>query len=162
MVKIRPRSKTPLILPLFIMTSLAWAVVCEAAHTPSNTNPNRPGARQKDGVDYASLLEKLRARGLKADAGDEITQPFFSVKGKTISVGGETLQVFEYRRESDAAAQARRVDPRGRRVGTTMVNWVDAPHFYTSGKLIVLYVGNNADVKKALEDAIGPQFAGSQ
>jgi hypothetical protein len=84
------------------------------------------------------------------------------IKGKTISANGESLQVFEYADERDAEAQAKLVDPRGDSVGTTMVNWVDAPHFYRGGKLIVLYVGTNQDVIKALEDVLGPQFAGRQ
>jgi hypothetical protein len=34
------------------------------------------------------------------------------------------------------------------------------PHFFKSGRLIVLYVGEESSVLKALEAMLGPQFAG--
>ena len=153
---------TILALLLPVMASLALAEACKGAHPESNGNLNQSNAQVHSQMDYASLLDKLRAKGMKAEGGDEITQPFFLVKGKTISINGESLQVFEYASESDAEAQAKQVDPKGSSVGTTMINWVDDPHFYRSGRLIVLYVGKNPDVMKALEDTIGPQFAGRQ
>ncbi len=48
----------------------------------------------------------------------------------------------------------------GSSIGTTMVTWVAAPHFYKSGRLIVLCVGDDAGVIAALEAALGAQFAG--
>ena len=151
-----------LALALLVMTSLSWVVACRGAHTESNDNSSQSRVILQDQMDYASLLEKLRAKGLKAEQGDEITQPFFSVKGKTIGIDGQSIQVFEYATETDAEAQAKLVDPKGGSVGTTMINWVDDPHFYRSGKLIVLYVGKNSDVTRALEDTIERQFAGKQ
>ena len=151
-----------LTIALLVMTSLLWVVGCKGARARSDNIPNQSNASRQTRMDYAALLDKLRGKGLKAESGDEIAQPFFSVKGKTISANGESLQVFEYPSESEAEAQAKLVDPRGDSVGTTMVNWVDAPHFYRGGKLIVLYVGNNSEVMKALEDLLGPQFAGRQ
>jgi hypothetical protein len=41
-----------------------------------------------------------------------------------------------------------------------MVSWIDTPHFYQSGNIIVLYVGNTAEVIEILLEALGPQFAG--
>lgn len=149
-------------LALLVTTSLLWAVACKGARARSDNIPDQSNTSRQSRMDYAHLLDKLRAKGLKAERGDEITQPFFSVNGKTISANDESLQVFEYASESEAEAQAKLVDPQGGSVGTTMINWVDAPHFYRSGRLIVLYVGNNRDVMKALEDTLGPQFAGRQ
>jgi hypothetical protein len=158
---LRDRSIMPTLV-LLVMTSFLWAVSCKGARARSDNIPNQSNASRQNLMDYVGLLDKLRAKGLKAERGDEIAQPFFSVKGKTISADGESLQVFEYANESDAEAQAKLVDLRGDSVGTTMVNWVDDPHFYRGGKLIVLYVGTNQDVIKALEDVLGPQFAGRQ
>ena len=45
-------------------------------------------------------------------------------------------------------------------VGTSVPMWVAPPHFYKSGRLIVLYVGQSSPVIIALERALGPQFAG--
>ena len=42
-----------------------------------------------------------------------------------------------------------------------MVSWVAAPHFYQTGKLIVLYVGDDTAVHNVLENVLGSQFAGN-
>ncbi|NIM93557.1 MAG: hypothetical protein GTO18_07580 [Anaerolineales bacterium] len=38
--------------------------------------------------------------------------------------------------------------------------WVGAPHFFRSGKLVVLYLGSGESLLNALEAVLGPQFAG--
>ena len=40
------------------------------------------------------------------------------------------------------------------------VDWIAPPHFYHTGRVIVLYVGSNADLIRLLEATLGPQFAG--
>ncbi|MCI0830660.1 MAG: hypothetical protein J4N67_11045, partial [Chloroflexi bacterium] len=42
----------------------------------------------------------------------------------------------------------------------TSVLWVAPPHYYKAGRLIALYVGSDNDVIDALQDAMGPRFAG--
>jgi hypothetical protein len=58
--------------------------------------------------------------------------------------------------ESDAVL----VDADGGSIGTSMVTWVATPHFYKKGRILVLYIGDNAETLKALESVLGPQFAG--
>ena len=41
-----------------------------------------------------------------------------------------------------------------------MITWIDTPHFYKAGKIIVLYIGSDATVLDLLKGALGPQFAG--
>jgi hypothetical protein len=57
--------------------------------------------------------------------------------------------------ESDAS----QVTPEGGSIGTTMVTWMDAPHFYKAGHIIVLYVGSDETILGLLEQMLGPQFA---
>lgn len=111
-------------------------------------------------TDYASLVASLRAAGASAKPGDEVDQPFFPVTGKMIEAHGEDVQVFEFADATAADAQAGRISPTGSTVGTTKVHWIGAPHFYKKGKLLVLYVGDNGQVLKALQAALGRQFAG--
>lgn len=110
--------------------------------------------------DYKSLVSALKKSGLDVRRGGRVSQPFFSVRGRTLAVGGESVQVFEYAKASAAERDARRVEPSGSSVGTSMPMWVGTPHFYKGGRLIVLYVGGDQRVIKALENALGPQFAG--
>ena len=111
-------------------------------------------------TDYASLVRHLRAGGVSVGFEEEVEQPFFSVKGKVLRVRDEHVQVFEYPAAAAAQAEAGRVSANGMTVGTTKVHWLGPPHFYQRGKLLVLYVGENREVQKALEAALGPQFAG--
>ncbi len=111
-------------------------------------------------TDYISLFDNLRAAGATVEPAGEISQPFFSVKGNAITVDGENVQVFEYADTTTADAEAALVSPDGSSIGTTMVSWVATPHFYKTGKLIVLYVGDNTGVISVLEDLLNPQFAG--
>ena len=130
-----------------------WVTGCGAQPTPA---PSHGGPI----TGYVSLVDNLRAAGVTAKPAGDVSQPFFSVKGQIITVNGEEVQVFEYEDTDAADAEAALVSPDGSSVGTTMVTWVAMPHFYKTGKLIVLYVSDNAEVVNALESTLGPQFAG--
>ncbi|MFH0343847.1 MAG: hypothetical protein ACHBNF_17390 [Chromatiales bacterium] len=117
-------------------------------------------SRGKPVTDYPSLIDNLRAAGIIVKPEGEVVQPFFSVKGKIIKVGGEDVQVFQYSHETETDAQAIQVSPDGSTVGTTKIHWFGPPHFYKREKLLVLYVGDNEKVLKALEDVLGQQVAG--
>ena len=110
--------------------------------------------------DLQGLIRNLRASGLRVKSAGSISQPFFSVKGRVLTVNGEQVQVFQYAKTVTAEQEAGRVDPNGSGAGTSKVMWVGSPHFYRSGRLIVLYVGSDAALIKALEKSLGPQFAG--
>lgn len=111
-------------------------------------------------TDYVSLIDNLRAAGATVEPAGDISQPFFSVKGNAITVNGGDVQVFEYTDTAAADTEAALVSPDGSSIGTTMVSWVAAPHFYQTGKLIVLYVGDDTAVINVLETVLGSQFAG--
>jgi hypothetical protein len=111
-------------------------------------------------TDYDSFIQALRTNGAAVEAAGTVSQPFFSVEGKILSVEGQDVQVFEYLDADTAQAEAELVSPDGSSVGTSMVTWIEAPHFYRTGKLIALYVGSSESVLNVLEVVLGPQFAG--
>ena len=77
-----------------------------------------------------------------------------------IRIRSEDVQVFQYRDATATNAQAALISPNGTTVGTSKLQWIGPPHFYKHGTLLVLYVGNDAQVLQALESALGRQFAG--
>ena len=88
-----------------------------------------------------------------------------------LTVNGEDIQAFEFGSAEEADAAAGGVSATGSSIVTTMadgtrmasmITWVAPPHFYKAGKLIVIYVGSDNDVIDALQDAMGPQFAGGE
>jgi len=136
-----------------LLCTLALVAGCK----PPTTPPTIGGGPV---TDYASLADDLRAAGATVEPAGEVSQDFFSVKGQVIKVNGADVQVFEYESEAAAQEEADLVSPTGSPIGTTMVSWVETPHFYGAGRLIVLYVGGNDAVTALLEDALGSQFAG--
>ncbi len=110
--------------------------------------------------DQASLIAALEAAGATVEAGDPVTQVFFSPEGSIIKVNGADVQVFEYESAEAMESEASQVAPDGGSIGTSMVNWMDTPHFYKAGRIIALYVGSDETVLSLLESVIGLQFAG--
>jgi len=111
-------------------------------------------------TDYPSLIKSLRAAGAGATATGDVEQPFLSIKGMMVKVHGEDVQVFQYPSAAEMEAQGTPISRDGMAVGTRKIFWVGAPHFFKQGRLLVLYVGDNDKVLKALEAALGRQFAG--
>lgn len=105
-------------------------------------------------------MKALRGRGLKVERAGSVTQPFFSVGGSALTVGGDNVQVFRYAAEKAAAREAGRISPDGSGAATSTAMWVGPPHFHRKGRLIVLHVGDDAAVREALASLLGPQFAG--
>ena len=110
--------------------------------------------------DYDSFLANLQSKRISVETGERVSQPFFTPQGQIIKLNGEDVQVFEYVSKAEAFQEVMRVSADGSSVGTTMITWIDTPHFYQSGKIIVLYVGNNSEVIEMLTDLLGSQFAG--
>ena len=110
--------------------------------------------------DEASFVKVLQEAGATVETGDSITQEFFSPEGHTVKVNGADLQVFEYESAEAMEKDASQVAPDGGSIGTSMVNWIDTPHFYKVGRVIVLYVGSDQTVLGLLNKVMGPQFAG--
>lgn len=107
------------------------------------------------------LAQKLRARGLTVVLTKEkISQPFFSVPGRIMKINVEAVQVFEYGTTAAANANAREVSADGGTIGTSKPSWIASPHFFKSGRLIVLYVGEDQSIIDVLRLALGNQFAG--
>ena len=123
-----------------------------------DSDPNGPNG--EDGLDYVSLIDSLRAAGATVEPAGEIEQPFFPVTGRVIKVNGGDVQVFEFADESAATDQAEHISPDGEFIGDFQVNWIDIPHLYKGGKLIVVYIGQENQVIVALEAVLGQQFVG--
>jgi hypothetical protein len=138
---------------LFVLLFAYGVSGCSSGATPSPT-----GAMVVE--DLESLLAALQAAGASANVGDAVIQDFFTPEGQIITVNGADIQVFEYESAEAMESEAAQVAPDGGSIGTSMVSWMDAPHFYKAGRIIVLYVGSDAAVLSLLENAIGPQFAG--
>ena len=147
--------------PFFCLPLVAALAVTNCGAQPSDSNPpQQGGSRARPVHDYASLVDYFRAAGIKVQAEGEVKQPFLSVTGRVIKVHGEDVQVFQYSSAMAMEAQAARISRDGMAVGTSKIHWLGPPHFFKKEKLLVLYIGDEAKTLKALETALGRQFAG--
>ena len=119
--------------------------------------------------DYVSLVDNLRAAGATVDPAGTASGRSFAPQGQLLTVNGEGISAYEFGSAEEADAGAEGVSASGSSIVTTfadgtgmatMVTWVESPHFYKAGKLIVLYVGCDSDVIDVLQETMGPQFAG--
>ena len=106
------------------------------------------------------LVNKLCVAGVKTKLRGSVSQPFFAIRGRILAISGPEVQVFEFKTRGRAEAAAKQIGPDGSPIGTTMITWVAPPHFFKSGRLIALYLGNDLNVIGPLENTLGKQFAG--
>ncbi len=139
---------------LIFSTVLAGCAAQGVSGAPVDTTP-------RDEVeDLVDLVEALQAEGAQVEPGKAIQQPFLSAPGQIVKVNGADVQVFEYSSVEDMGLEASQVSEDGSSIGTSMVTWMAPPHFYRSGRLLILYVGEEDAVIDLLESVLGPQFAG--
>ncbi len=113
-----------------------------------------------------SFVDRLRSRGLTVEIDDYVRQPFLEVRGVVLRIRGGSLkeateiQLFEYEDADAALSDAKRIGPEGSPEGTH-IDWLGPPHFFRSGRIIVLYVGRDDAIVKLLTELLDPQFAGA-
>ncbi len=110
--------------------------------------------------DYASFIEALEELGIQVQLVEELEDSSFGVPTKVVSINGETVQVFEFPTATDAHDASLLVSKDGTEIGTSMIRWIDTPHFYTQDKIIVLYVGHTTNTMNLLDSLLDKQFAG--
>lgn len=132
--------------------ALVTAGAAACAPTPTVSHGNEIGG-------YVDLVDALRAAGATVEPVREIEQSFFSVPGQVITVSGGEVQVFEYADEATREVEAAMISADGSSIGTTMITWVEPPHFYAMGRAIALYVGSDAEILQMLESVLGEPIA---
>jgi hypothetical protein len=106
----------------------------------------------------AGLQAALEAAGLDVQAGASLEDPLFETTASSLLVGEAMIQVFEFADEATAEAAEATVNATGTIIGTKTIDWVERPHFYRQGSLIVLYPGEDEAILSALAGALGEPF----
>lgn len=110
--------------------------------------------------DYTSLIDTLEKKGIVANTVEILDDSSFSVPTIVMEVNGEMIQVYEFSSKTDAKNASEIVSKDGTEIGLSIIRWIDEPHFYNKGKLIVQYIGHNLEMVSLLESLLGNQFAG--
>jgi hypothetical protein len=133
-----------------------------ATQPPAAATTETPtGGQGGPATDQGSLIDTLRKTFPAITPVDTINQPFMSVPATNLKLDGEAfpvVQVYEYQDEAAAKKDAARIQPDGEEIGNNHVGWIAQPHFYRSGRIIVIYLGKDPAILSALESALGKPF----
>jgi hypothetical protein len=111
-------------------------------------------------IDKEGLIAALNAADAVREVGEPVMQEYFSVGGANVKVRESDILVFEFDSAEVMEADATLVSSDGGSIGTTMITWISTPHFFKAGRLIVVYVGDDAEMLAQLQSLLGAQFAG--
>ena len=106
------------------------------------------------------LVVELQAQGLPAQVGQEFNGELLGGDGSTICAGDESIQLYEFPDHAAAQAAAAKInrdDPS--MIGNAIVEWIGPPRFWLRDRVIVQYVGSDANVDAALRQLLGPPLA---
>jgi hypothetical protein len=143
---------------LVVMLIIVAIFLISCTATQDNGQPEaRPAGTSGT---YKELVAALRANGSTVESLDPILQPFFEPEGQVVRIDGQEVQIFEFANEADASLAAADISADGSSIDTTMLSWLATPHFFKSGNLIVLYIGEAKTVVTSLQAVLGPQIAG--
>jgi hypothetical protein len=107
-----------------------------------------------------SLVAAFRAAGMTVEPGGPIDQPFFKVQGQSLKVNGGDVQAYVYDSAQAMEADASQISADGSSIGTTMADWIGTPHFFKTGNILILYLGDDQTILGLLQNLLGSQFAG--
>ncbi len=142
----------------FFINGMFFLLFAPVGCNGSDTTPASHGGPVRD---HVSLVDTLRGQGLTVEPTGPISQPFFPIPGQTLQVNGQDVQVFEFKDSSSTKSKAKEISSDGMSIGQTAIQWINPPHFFSTGKIIVLYVGTDHTLLSQLETALGKQFAGA-
>lgn len=113
----------------------------------------------------------LRRTGLTFVLDSELPTDYLPGQARIYSVdeGRERVEVYAYATEAEAVSAAAGVSPDGmtlvdpRAPGERVaVQWPAPPHFYRSGRFLLVYAGRDKAALEALQAALGPPYAGAR
>lgn len=125
----------------------------------NSSHSEKTSVSRRVDLTYDSFIEELKTANYKIvvvePAVNEVKHTFFSVYPKYIDVGKERVSIYEFDNPSTAGDQAKTISNDGYSIGNAEISWVDTPHFFVKGNLIVGYIGNDKKLLGELEKILG-------
>jgi len=110
-------------------------------------------------IDYDTFFTALKINGYSPEAiiqtqGDT-DHSLFSVPSKGIKLNGGSVIVYEFSDNDIALFQSKTISNDGSQIGYAQIEWIDQPHFYVQGKIIVGCIGSSQTLLNDLSKIIG-------
>jgi len=109
---------------------------------------------------YSSFIDGLEKNSASMELVEILEDTPFSIPGFVVLVNGEPIQVYEFFSETKTLEASLLISHDGTEIGTSVIRWIDEPHFYSKGNVIVQYIGHNPEMLNLLDSLLGNQFAG--
>ena len=109
---------------------------------------------------YESLFNNLKKYDPSIKESNVTKEIFFKVPAKVIKVGEDKIQIYEYPSAEEMEKEALMISEEGYKVKNVIINWFKSPHFYKRNKILILYLGDDENIKNELERIVGNEFIG--
>ena len=143
---------------------LRMAVTLSLLLLPLGCSEPQIGPADSEQLDLQTFIARLQEAGAEVILAGPIPGPVFLAGGHVLTVNGHRVGAYVYESAQEARSAAAGISPDGSSIRedgrATHIEWVDAPHFFNAGRLIVLYVGRDTGVLSRLVSILGPQIAG--
>lgn len=110
-------------------------------------------------TDFNSFVTLLKAGGATVSLGQTVSQAAFPVSGKSITVNGEDVLVFEFTSVSNREATSNLISSNGTSLGNQVLTWAGSPTIWAAGQLIVVYMGTSSTTRQQLDGILGNPIA---
>ncbi len=141
---------------LLLGAAVILLAACQATTGPSAA----PTPTAAVGID--GLVLDLTSAGAVAKVGSPFLAEPIGGQGMTVCIGAETLQTYGFIDHEAALAASTKIDKDDpTKVNGGVVDWVGAPRFWLRDRIIVLYLGDDAQTDAALRALLGRPFAQS-
>jgi hypothetical protein len=149
---------------VFIVLVVLVSCTRQAPRLPSpDATSTKPVPPAPVVTDYDSFMERLDVAGLgvarEGQRRTEFLGRFLGVPGRAVMIEGEPIAAYQFPTERALSVMRSTISPRGDTVGSAIISW-DAPRFYSAGRLLVVYFGDDARTLDTLRSVLGPKFAG--
>lgn len=166
-------SVTLAVVSVLVVTGCTEAAMESTTSSPSATDvsPSAEAAHPVGPVtDLDSFVRALEVAGYEVREGPDYENDLFPIPGQEVFIGGVRVLTFEYPTDDALIGWASGVTDHGWGIPAgpygTHVEWIGPPHFFSAGRLLVLYIGewrrtrDGERTLEALELPLGPKFAG--
>ena len=144
------------------MKKIIFAILCVIILLLTLIGCNRSAQISYDA--YEELVRNLENTGFTIEA-EDVEESILIGERKWLTLNGsDNISVYLYenndRMEKDAPYLSNDGFSYDNGKESIDIEWASYPHFFKSENMIILYVGENSEIVYALEELVGPQFAG--
>jgi hypothetical protein len=147
---------------LALLTASCTAVGSSSTQAGSGLSVPPPTPPAQSVTDIESFVAALESAGARVKIGPVVIPPGyggFARRARKVTIDGYDVWAFQFPTGSAYHRMRSQISDDGQRISNATFVWT--PHFYGSGRLIVLYIGDRGSaIRGKLRQLFGKEFAG--